>query len=309
MSSLRNLAGQYHVLVKADNPFQRKARILQSMWRQEKTYPAGLNQGKALGSRLAMPYAKNTLVNYLNDTIRSVVRDEVLNPAKKQDKLYGQPRIFDNLLSSQPLCFNLFAELQQDLQLATQVMSSLSNGRIHQVTAIEFEHSPGRGDERYTGDKSAFDVFVEYATIEGKSGFAGIEVKYHENMAGSSNTYRLRYDEIASQMDCFPSPLPKQLKKSPIEQLWRDHLLAGSMLINKDYDDGFYVFLYPEGNNKCEDAVTQYRSCLANADTFAAWTLESVYVAIKKYTDAIWIDEFYNRYLDFSKLKTMDNTN
>ncbi|QDG52136.1 hypothetical protein FIV42_15710 [Persicimonas caeni] len=42
-----------------------------------------------------------------------------------------QPRIFNNLLSSQPLCFNLFGELQQNLELATEVFRTLAEGRMN----------------------------------------------------------------------------------------------------------------------------------------------------------------------------------
>jgi hypothetical protein len=39
------------------------------------------------------------------------VRREVIHPGRDRSKLYGQPRIFNDLLSIQPLSFNLFAEL------------------------------------------------------------------------------------------------------------------------------------------------------------------------------------------------------
>lgn len=52
---------------------------------------------------------------------------------------------------------------------------------VSAVTSILFEHSPGRGDPAYTGDGSAFDVFLEYCTRSGQTGFLGVEVKYHEN--------------------------------------------------------------------------------------------------------------------------------
>ncbi len=135
--------------------FQRKARILQSMWREERGYEAAFFRGKQRGNYLLMPWAKDTLNNYLSGTIKEVVRREVIS-SRNNGKLYGSPRIFNNLLSSQPLCFNLFAELQQDLNLATRVFQQLCPDRIAVVTAIEFEHSPSRGNLKYTGDSSAF---------------------------------------------------------------------------------------------------------------------------------------------------------
>ena len=39
------------------------------------------------------------------------------------------------------------------------------------VPAIDFEWSPGRGNERYTGDRSAFDAYVQFRNDEGGPGF------------------------------------------------------------------------------------------------------------------------------------------
>ncbi len=45
-----------------------------------------------------------------------------------------------------------------------------------------------------------------------------------------------------------------------------------------------------------------YRDCLSNFDTFTDWTLEYVSMAIKRRTQAKWIDSFIDRYLNFDKL-------
>ena len=120
-----------------------------------------------------MPWAQEKLANYLTKPIQDVVRAEVCDPVASAGKLYGKPRIFDNLLSSQPLCFNLFGELTHNLHLASEVVSNLSDGRFTEVTSIAFEYSPGRGDARYLNDRSAFDVFVHCRTADGGKGFLG----------------------------------------------------------------------------------------------------------------------------------------
>ena len=257
---------------------------------------------RPLGSRLEMPLAELNLSNYLTENIKNVVRREVLDRTKSAGKLYGKPRIFEDLLSSQPLAFNLFAELQQDLGLASVVFKSLTEGRVDAVTSIEFEHSPGRGDYRYTGDRSAFDVFATYTTSDGKSGFAGIEVKYHENLIGKPANHRLRYDEVAGLMGCFREDRRDDLKRQPLQQIWRDHLLAGSLLAANDFSDGFFVFLYPRGNGHCSNAVEEYLSCLTNTQSFVPWKLETVCEAIQSAAQTTWIESFIDRYLRFEKL-------
>ena len=96
-----------------------------------------------------MPEAKIALSNYLTETIQQVVREQVEDPVRARGKLFGRPRIYNNLLSSQPLCFNLFGELSVDLTTA-QAIQSISSADIERVISIDFEYSPGRGEERYT---------------------------------------------------------------------------------------------------------------------------------------------------------------
>lgn len=303
MAALDTLARQYDAYIRSDGRgFRRKARVLQSMWREEHDYPIGLHRGRPLGSRLAMPWARQTLNNYLTDTIRAVVRNEVLDKSRSAGKLYARPRIFNDLLSSQPLCFNLFAELQQDRGAASAVFRSLTAGRIAEVTGIEFEHSPGRGDARYTGDNSAFDVYVTFRTPEGKRGFAGIEVKYHENLQGRPARHRARYDEVADIMGCFREETRSLLRQQPLQQIWRDHLLAGAHLHADKLGDGFFVFLYPQDNQYCAEAIQRYRTLLSDERTFAAWTLQDFLARVRQHTTAGWSTLVFDRYLDFATL-------
>ncbi len=285
--------------------FQRKARLMQASWRARNGLPIGTMRGKTRGATLAMPFAQQSLANYLTPTIKEVVRREVLDPARSKGKLFGRPRIFDSLLSSQPLCFNLFGELTEDLGLATSVLADLTGGAMGRVMSIDFEHSPGRGDPRYTGDRSAFDVFVRYQTPAGGRGFLGIEVKYHEGLGEKEAEHRARYDEVAASMGVFRPDRLGDLKLRPLQQIWRDHLLAGALTAVDGYDQGLFVFLHPEGNNRCSDAVTGYRACLSDPETFRAWTLEAVIAALRRHCDAPWIDAFFERYLDFGRIDRM----
>ena len=105
MDKLDALAIRHNAFEKVDTTaFRRKARILQSVWREEQGYPCGEHRGRLLGSRLPMPWAKEALPSFLTETIKDVVRHEVLDAGNSRGKLYGKPRMFNDLLSSQPLC-------------------------------------------------------------------------------------------------------------------------------------------------------------------------------------------------------------
>jgi hypothetical protein len=82
-----------------------------------------------------------------------------------------------------PLAFNLFGPIRLDLALATRVLRllfpALSKAKVQ---TVRFEHSPGRGAPYLSADRTAFDVFITYASPEEKTGFVGIELKYSESM-------------------------------------------------------------------------------------------------------------------------------
>ncbi len=294
------LLAKHHVLVRTDGPFQRRARLLQARWRERERLPIGTHRGSPLGSRLAMPFAQETLANYLTETVRDVVRHEVLDPARSAHKLYQQPRIFEDLLSSQPLCFNLFAQLQADLPLASRVFSELLATPGLQVRAVEFEHSPGRGEPRFTGDHSAFDVFLPYTTRAGKHGFVAIEVKYAESLNAKPARHRKRYDDVAEAMRVFEPSKLADLREAPLEQFWRDHLLAGSMVLDgrAGYERGTFAIVYPSANVPVAAAVASYETCLRHADDFKAITLETLLATIERHGSGDWLHRVAHRYLD-----------
>jgi hypothetical protein len=299
---MRDILRAHHVDIPSDNAFQRRARLLQALWREEHSLPIGTHRDRPLGSRLAMPHAQQLLANYLTETIRACVRREVLDPAARAHKLYGAPRIFDDLLSSQPMCFNIFAELQADLDVATSLFRALLPDRIERVTAIRFEHSPGRGDLRFTGDRSAHDVFVEYVRGD-RRGFLGIEVKYHEDLSDTAASLKPRYEAVADAMAIFRDEHRPLLRKKPLQQIWRDHLLAGSIVAAADgFDEGAFGYLYPRDNYRCAAAVTDYLACLHDDATFVRWTLEDFFAQLGAVDDRPWVDAFRHRYLAFERV-------
>jgi hypothetical protein len=298
---LDELARDLHAYKTVDvSVFQRRARVLQSFWREEQGFESGDHAGSLLGSRLRMPESQEQLLNFITPRVRDVVRREVLGPAA-EGKLYGKPRIFNDLLSSQPLCFNLFGELTDDLELATLAIRRLTEGRFDRVTAIEFEMSPGRRDPRYLNDRSAFDVFVRCEDSNLRPCFIGIEVKYHENLRGPSGEHRSRYDTVADTMGCFVADRSR-LKQSPLQQIWRDHLLAGITRIEDGYADCMFVTLYPADNSHVSTALRDYERLLLNRDSINTWTLEGFVAALREHSNAPWIDVFENRYLAFDKI-------
>lgn len=295
---------RHDVLVTTDSPFQRRARLLQALWREERGLPIGERRpGVPLGSRLPKAFAKESGANLMTPAALAAARREVDAMRAGSGQKIDEDRLWANLLSSQPLAFSLFADLGTDLGLASRVFKRLWPERIAKVTTIGFEYSPGRGSPKYTADRTAFDVYVEHTTPRGGRGFIGIEVKYHEALTDAPAEQRPRYDELTRAMGCFKPDLVAGLRRKPVEQIWRDHMLAGSMLLaTTDWESGLYVFLYPEDNEPCRAAAQLYREYLSDARAFDAVTLETVVAAIARETTAPWIEEVRRRYLGWAKL-------
>lgn len=281
--------------------FASNARLLQSIWRVENGYDF-----EKYGNFLKEDFSKKNGANFLTENIFELVKKEVDN--KHVDgKMIKEPRIWNNLLSSQPLAFNLFGELKLNLELSTIVFQTLYPFRnIKRIISIEFEYSPGRKNPKYTNDSSAFDVFITYENIINQNGIFGIEVKYAENLNDQTATHKEIYEIISEKSGVFDlSNIPK-LKEKPIQQIWRDHLLTLSLFItNKDYSIGDFIYLYPNDNNECKSGIQKYQETFnENVDNyFIPLTIEKLTETIKINCDEKWINDFENRYLDFSKIE------
>lgn len=180
--------GLGYKMSKADNRYQAFYRYLQSKWRDAKGIPAKMKDGQSK-SEVYGNYTSDPEANFMTEGIRLLVTKE-LSPENKGDRLIEESRLRHNLLSSQPLCFNLFGELKLHLDKALIFFNLLYADYCKSIDEIKFEYNPARRDSRLTGDRSAFDVFVEYTSNAGKKGFIGIEVKYAENLREGADSVK-----------------------------------------------------------------------------------------------------------------------
>ena len=130
----------------------------------------------------------------------------------------------------------------------------------------------------------------------------GIEVKYHEDLRGAAAEHRERFDQIARDTGWFRETARADLLRPPLQQVWREHLLAGSILGRRGFADGLFVFLHPAGNRHCVEAAARYAECLTSGMTFVAGTLEDLVAAVKRHTTGRWVDLVADRYLALDKV-------
>ena len=224
--------------------------------------------------------------------------------------LIEEHRLWENLLSSQALTFNLFARLKTDKKAASRFFAKLVPGILKQVDRIVFEHSPGRGDPAFLGDYTAFDVFVEGTSAVGAPAFLAIEVKYAETLRQQQRrTASPRYRELTLEYALHRDPGDPGLFSEPLAQLTGEHLLAA--VIRDRWDPkaiGAFITIAPEANREAWIAIELYARTVNAATTpvpFTALTLEAVIEMIRSAVDADLADGLTERYTDFGPVHAL----
>jgi hypothetical protein len=292
-----------------DSRFKASARLLQSLWREDHEFKVGSyrtskGRRRKLGSRLHIDCAKQG-ANFLHpDIAKLALRESVY---REPGALIDEERLWSNLLSSQPLCFNLFGSLKLNAPMGNQFFQRLFPDFVQNVIGIYFEHSPGRHNPAFTDDHTAFDIFVTCTTTSGEKGFLAIEVKYSESMNEPAASLRPRYDQLSADCAVFKDPAASALRENPLQQLWREHMLCQSLIANGLYNHGRFIVIYPEQNNNCDAAINAYRTHLIDgapsATGFEAITLESCLANLRGIDNVELAEKLFRRYLDFGRVE------
>jgi len=214
-------------------------------------------------------------------------------------------RLYQNLLGSQTMCFNLLGILESS-NIATQLMRLLPGfPQDASVTGISFEHAPPR--KYHLNDQTSFDAFISYERSDGRKGFIGIETKLTEPFSQEQIDFDDRYAQWMNRENGWWKPdVEGDFPNTSFNQLWRNHLLAYAMLNQEvpEYSEGYCVVVHPRGDLGCGKAIEQYRDLLSPSgeETLLVWSLET----ISEYWEGTlegetynsqWIDSFRTRYL------------
>jgi hypothetical protein len=288
-----------------DDPFAARMRFHQSWYRAAVLgVPCGsgprAGDSRHLGSMLRRTDGERGL-NFLSSQILEVVQAKL----DRGEGLIEEFRLLHNMLSSQPMCINLFGPMVADLDLATAVFRELVPDEIDRVTHVDIEYAPDPKEE-FLDDRTAFDAFVEFDRADGRRGFVGIETKLTEPFS------RKTYDGKAYRrwVERADSPWPKESWSPPERlahirrnQLWRDHLLAVAILRHPQspYESGCLMLVRHPLDEQCEGAVNSYRRLLKPDDsTFLDCPLDRLVAVIEecaRRTHGQWITSFRKRYV------------
>lgn len=293
-----------------DTRFRAAARLQQAIWLKEQNIQtaaddyAGRSGRSFLGSILSTSAARAGKNLLTKDVHRLALREWLLC---EDDAAIDPERLFGNALSSMPLCFSLFGPMALDLTLATSVFRELLPGFVHKVEQIIFEHSPGRRNDRFLSDRTAFDLAVRVITPDGEPASIFIEVKFSESMEGPAARMRDRYNEASRQVRLYRDPDSAILRSLAIEQLWREHMLAQLAVDNGVTPRAVFMAIGPRLNRRVQAAFRVYEAELIAADqpdrvAFAPLTLEAVIEAIAVAGASDLAQALWGRYCDFDRV-------
>ncbi len=275
----------HKVHVSYDTRFRACARLLQSLRREAAGWklggflePSGRRRtyGHLLGPTEAAEGA-----NFVSPEIFQLVKRELCY--REPGAMIDDSRVFANMLASMPLAFNLFGALSLDRGLAERWVAEVAPDLAGKVSHIQFEHSPGRGDPALTADGTAFDVFISLRLEDGRKAFLAVEVKFSEGMTEPPARLRPRYDELSVASGLYLEPEEPALRKGPLQQLWRQHMLAQAMVMNGLFDAGRVIVVAPALNTEVQRACDRYDRLLAKGSGqvgFEAVALETAISAL-----------------------------
>lgn len=230
-NSLLNLIGT----VPKETGFIKAFRFHQGWWRafvlkeKEGQYrDPQTNETKQVCNRLND--GEKSQKNFLTPEIAQIAIQACKNHNPKSG-IIEEKRLFNNLLSSQPLAFNFFGLLKLNPKMALNFVQAI-NPSITEVKDIMFEYAPDSSN-----DNSAFDVAF-FVSSGLKKGFIGLECKYTDKFSYKRKGNKLLYGEegeshyenyysiYCSNRNRFPDEYNSYVKDKHFNQLFRNEILA-----------------------------------------------------------------------------------
>ncbi|OGU76606.1 MAG: hypothetical protein A2V93_00660 [Ignavibacteria bacterium RBG_16_34_14] len=212
-----------------ERDFKKRMRLHQGWWR---AFVLGENEGKhPLRDKNicnTLLNGKQTKNNFLSNSVKNVVKEILEKRIDGYAGMVDEKRLYNNLLSSQPLCFNFFSPLYVDKKLALHFLRKFYP-EITMVNKVYFEHT--NSNNKF--DNSAFDVAFD-VNDGSKKGIIGFECKYTDSFSPKEFDKPI-YKTIHNQSNIWAKPY-EELIKSKFNQLFRNQLVAESFKQDKLYD-------------------------------------------------------------------------
>lgn len=249
-----------------ESDFKKRMRLHQGWWR---AFVLGENEGKHPKKDdenicNTLLNGKQTKNNFLSNLVKNVVSEVLEKRSDGRAGLVDPKRLYNNLLSSQPLCFNFFAPLYVDKKLALNFLRNYYP-EITSVIEVNFEHA--NNENKF--DNSAFDV--AFSVNDGsKKGIIGFECKYTDSF--SPKEYGKEpghiYETIYHKSEIWCKPY-SELTISKFNQLFRNQLIGESFKQNKQnkYDFAYLALFCHHQDESAIKIADEYKLMLKEEQT------------------------------------------
>lgn len=230
-------------------------------------------------------------LNFLSDQIIKIVSDTLNNRIIESSGIIDKERLYNNLLSSQPLAFNFMGFLKANPNLALRFIRKILP-EVTQFETIEFEFAP-----KESRDHSAFD-FAFIVNIENKRGIIGFECKYTDEFSykrPKTNSFYgdcndKNYDSYSkifnTNIDRFLCNYEDYVSNKYFNQLFRNELLA--TLFKSEFDFIKTGLFCHQNDKQTINSGNQFQKMIGNkTDDFIILTYQK-YFEILQQLDLTW---------------------
>jgi len=231
-----------------ESGFIKKFRLHQGWWRTfVLNEPEGVytdSKGNCTSVCNRINNGKKSLKNFLSKEIADSVADALKEQKISGSGIMDEDRLYNNLLSSQPLAFNLFAFFNNNKGLALEFLKTIRPD-ITYFDKVVFEYAPDSNK-----DSSAFDIgFV--VKSGNKNGYIGLECKYTDTFSYRRKGGKVNYGDkseieedqnygnyfklYSENRDRFPDDYFSYVRSKDYNQLFRNELLAVQLKSNFEF--------------------------------------------------------------------------
>lgn len=284
--------------------------MLQSAYRVEIVEPEGvgpnINSKRKYGNMISGGdiSGKNFLIRETFEYAKERIK------RKKEYETIEGFRLFNNLLSSMPMAFNLFYPLMlilnKEPDLVTLAIKNIFRDfPICKVTEIGLEFVPVPLD-KYIKDKSAMDAYIKFVDDNGELYIIAIETKYTDVMGIKEAVNSGEQKKLLIETGLFKPGFDELLYNGSIilSQIYRNFLLTERYRIVEGYKDSYSIVLAPEAHPSTKEEIN---SVIDYLKPEYAYKLQSVALEffvnilikfLPGYYDNVF-ERFRKRYLDF----------
>ncbi|UUW92959.1 PGN_0703 family putative restriction endonuclease [Pimelobacter simplex] len=280
----------------ADNKWQAQLRRQQAWWRQERLgLPAGPRVGDARLVSSMLPGDVDLSTNLMSPEAVDAA-EHALQALRTEGRpgLIQEERLRRNLLSSQPLCFNLFGYLGAHRHALLPWVRTIQP-EATSVEDIRLEWAPATG----TLGGSAFDAFVSYETRGGNRGFIGIEVKYAEDLAAAQRKPANDKYKAPTLTGLWKTGAIERLDQPRLRQFWYNQLLTQVVLGSGDYDEGFGAVVACAADHSAREVTAAVAAELTEPAGLRFSSIEDVVASVRGHVH--WQTGFTERYLTYAQ--------